>query len=309
MKKLLGITLLLAIVGITVVATASDARKENLKSALIGPFINNFKDCVQTGFPTTYGSQPYCKVSDHKIFFGLSQPASPTATASSLKTSQPPGSTPILSTAPSSPESEAFDPLKNISSTTLPDRVLLEVPFTPQAPLANWDPPFDESCEEASIIMVERYLAGQQLNTEQATTAIATLASWVSKNGYAIDATAAEAAEIATKYFGLKAKLYFGAEVSMQNIKTLLALGYPVIIPAAGRELGNPFFSGEGPPYHMLVIIGYKGDKFVTHDPGTKRGAGYVYSQAIILNAIHDWTGAKETISQGKKAMFILDKS
>ena len=37
------------------------------------------------------------------------------------------------------------------------------------------------------------------------------------------------------------------------------------------------------------MIIGYTEDGFVTHDPGTSRGEGFVYSFATLMGALHDW--------------------
>ncbi|NOS68166.1 MAG: hypothetical protein HOO67_07475, partial [Candidatus Peribacteraceae bacterium] len=86
----------------------------------------------------------------------------------------------------------------------------------------------------------------------------------------------------------------------------------PVVIPAAGRDLGNPYFSGEGPWYHALTIIGFEegwtGDKFIVNDPGTKRGSQYKYDVDVLVSAIHDWTGVKEDIRNGRKAMVIIER-
>lgn len=134
------------------------------------------------------------------------------------------------------------------------------------------------------------------------------LVSWMTERGYSYDVTIAELAQVAREYYGLHARIR--DDVSEESIKEELAAGRPVIIPAAGRMLGNPYFSGEGPWYHMLVITGYReglfGTAFITNDPGTKRGDGYEYKADVVLNAIHDWTGVKEEIAQGKKTMLIV---
>lgn len=209
--------------------------------------------------------------------------------------------------------SAGFDPLSKITDTSLlEDRIEISVPFTSQAPLGNWDPPFDEACEEASLLMVDAAYAGRFFTPEGAAEEIQEFANWVEERGYAIDTTAEEVARIAQSYLRRDSIVYTGEQVTAENIKLLLREGFPVIIPAAGRMLGNPYFSGDGPPYHMLVITGWepasflRGERFITNDPGTKRGEGYVYSVQVIMDAIHDWTGAKETIEQGQKAMVIL---
>jgi hypothetical protein len=201
-----------------------------------------------------------------------------------------------------------FDPLKNVHQKPLPKQVLLSVPFTPQAPHANWNPPFDEACEEAALLMVEKYLSGEKLVADTAAEEIQKLVEWQKENGYPLDIPAKKVAEVAEQYFLRKAAVYSHDDVSVENIKHLLALGHPVILPAAGQLLQNPYFSGEGPPYHMLVIIGYKGDDFITNEPGTRRGEQYLYPQEKIISVIHDWTGSKQTIRSGKKAMVVIGR-
>ena len=39
----------------------------------------------------------------------------------------------------------------------LPASLLLEVPFTSQAPFGNWDEPYQEACEEAVMLMLMHY--------------------------------------------------------------------------------------------------------------------------------------------------------
>lgn len=160
------------------------------------------------------------------------------------------------------------------------------------------------------MLMVIHYLNGTALTPAIADKEILELVDWETANGYSQDVTAAQMAEIAEKKFGLNARVR--TDVTKESIIEELAAGNPIVIPAAGRDLGNPYFSGEGPWYHALTIIGYKpgwtGDYFITNDPGTKRGQQYTYRAETLLAAIHDWTGVKEDIRSGRKAMVILEK-
>lgn len=182
----------------------------------------------------------------------------------------------------------------------------IDVPFQSQAPLQNWDALHEEACEEASLILVQRYLTGQTTSPQQMEDEIQKLVAWETSHGYAQDVTASQLKDIAHGVYGLHGSIL--THTTADSIKRQIAVGNPVIIPAAGQMLGNPYFSGQGPPYHMLVIIGYDDSSFITDDVGTKHGANYRYSYSTIENAIHDWTGSNATIQSGRKAILVLTK-
>ena len=109
--------------------------------------------------------------------------------------------------------------------------------------------------------------------------------------GYSI--SVAEAVTFIEEYYGLKAVVIDNP--SVEDIKELVAAGKPVIVPAAGRELGNPNFTGEGPLYHMYVIRGYTADTFITNDPGTRNGENYVYDTDVVMDSMRDWNNGDPT--------------
>lgn len=169
----------------------------------------------------------------------------------------------------------------------------LAVPFTPQAPHANWDMPYQEACEEASLIMAAAYFEGLAAFTpEEADRRILELVAWQEATfGYYEDTTAEEVARTAREYFKLKDVRTFEV-ASIEDVKREVAAGRVVIVPAAGRLLKNPYFRGEGPKYHMLVVKGYTKDGLIiSNDPGTRRGADFLYDPAVLFEAIHDWNG------------------
>lgn len=207
-----------------------------------------------------------------------------------------------------SPQMRRFDPLAD-APAEVPASVRLTVPFTPQAPDAKWYPPYAEACEEASLLMVEYFLRGEAFPKGVADREIVALTSWHTEHGYGEDVTTQQTATFAREYFHRNAKVYTGDDVTLEHIKRLLTAGHPVIIPAAGAELGNIHFQVPPPPYHMLVITGYDATHFFAHDPGTRFGADYAYGQQALLDAIHDWTGDKRTVSDGQRAMLIVGPS
>ncbi len=190
----------------------------------------------------------------------------------------------------------------------LPAEVNLDVPFTTQAPNSNWDMPYQEACEEASAIMVDGYYRGEhgKIPVDRADKAILDLVAFEKKNyGFYEDTTAEQTAKFIKEAYGYT-RVIVKPLTSVEEIKKPLALGYPVIIPFAGKMLGNPNYKNGGPPYHMLVIRGYTGDKFITNDPGTRKGEGYLYDPLTIMNAAHDWTGSKDTVSSGKAYIIVV---
>lgn len=208
---------------------------------------------------------------------------------------------------------KATEPIKEESfieekiSVEIPVKKILIVPFTSQAPYADWSMPYKEACEEASAIILDHFFSGRELNKDIATKEINDLVDWQMKNwGEHKDLTAAETAKMIEQYYGYKAKVVY--DININDIKLEISKGNPVIIPAAGRLLGNKYFRVPGPIYHMLVVIGYDADEIITNDPGTKRGEGYRYTYNTFYNAIHDWTGDEETINQGRKAMIIVSQ-
>ncbi len=189
----------------------------------------------------------------------------------------------------------------------LPTALELSVPFTAQAPAGDWSMPYQEACEEASLVMTQFFLSGETLNTATADTEILKVLAWEEENNYGIDVGAEDMLAIASGVYGLDGQVYYDEDVTVESIKRFLSEGHPVIIPAAGQVLNNPNYRGDGPPYHMIVLIGFNETGFITNDPGTRYGASYEYSYATIESAIHDWTGSKSTVeADGRKAIIVL---
>lgn len=194
------------------------------------------------------------------------------------------------------------------TTVTRPPSVRLDMDFASQAPLGNWDPPYDEACEEASLIIVHHYLENTPLDASIMNRDILAMVEHEESKGLPIDIDMLELAQVARDVYGYDAQVLEGSDVTAERIEQELARGNPVIAPFAGRDLGNPYYSGEGPPYHVLVIVGYDRNNFITHDVGTKRGAYYAYDKDVLMAAIHDWTGSTETIRSGPRRLLLVQK-
>jgi len=181
---------------------------------------------------------------------------------------------------------------------------ITNVPFVSQAPFANWDQLHDEACEEASIVIVKYYLDNKSLSADQMESEIQILVAWQEKNwGGHNDLTAAQTADLAKQVYNIDLKLLPVSSIS--DIKSEISQNHLVIVPTAGRDLGNPNFRSPGPVYHMLVISGYNQNSLTTQDVGTRNGKNYIYANSVLMNAIHDWAGSPDAIQSGQKVMLV----
>jgi len=198
----------------------------------------------------------------------------------------------------------------------LPERFKLDVPFTSQAPPVygpkknepKWDPDHNNACEEAAILIVNSYINNKELTPDIANKTILEMLRFQEDN-YGErnkDLEAEEVAKLAQDFYNSYKNTKIVYDISIEDIKREIVAGNPVILPAAGRLLGNPYYRRPGPLYHMLVAIGYDEDEIITNDPGTKRGKDFSYKYNTLLNAVHEWN--RGDVGNGRSAMIILQK-
>lgn len=202
-----------------------------------------------------------------------------------------------------------------VSSTSTPTistsptsflEINIDVPFTVQAPNANWDEIHQEFCEEASVLMAVSYIKGWDIpNAQIADQKMFEIKAFEEKRfGYYKDTTAEETAIILREFYGIN-NVEVVYDPTIEDIKKALDERKVITVPAAGRQLGNPYFRQPGPLYHMLVIKGYtKEGNFITNDPGTRHGADFIYSPAVLMNANHDWNGGD--VDRGRRVVIIV---
>lgn len=212
---------------------------------------------------------------------------------------------PKVQKIPMEQKSDVVTTTTPITPPSIPVTFNLDIPFTSQAPHSNWDLPYQETCEEASSLMAKWFIDGVKSKTkDEADQEILALVDWENKTfGDYKDMTIAQVHTILNEYFKLS-KVYIIENPTIDAIKRAVAEGYPVIVPASGKLLGNPNFRNGGPPYHMFVVRGYTNTQFITNDPGTRNGKNYAYEFATVMNALHDWNNGD--VLSGKKSVIVV---
>lgn len=198
-----------------------------------------------------------------------------------------------------------------ITSNAASSTILLNIPFTAQAPFARWsDSRQQDGCEEASAVMIMFWLNKKFLTKAQAEKEIIAISNFEQKNYKNYHDTSA--LDTVKRIFN---GYYKSKNAEVKNVKNIddiikeLQAGHSVIVPVNGQVLKNPYYTQPGPERHNLVIRGYdfKTKEFITNDSGTRRGEQYRYLANVLFNALRDYpTGYKKPIAEIKKTMIVI---
>ena len=153
-----------------------------------------------------------------------------------------------------------------------------------------WDHTHEEACEEASFYMVDQFykkmpeglMDPQKVDDDLQKI----IAAEIKMFGYFEDTNAAELEQFLESYYSRKVEIL--RSPTIEQMKRILAAGYPILAPNYGKALYNPFYTSQT-DYHMITIRGYNEKGFITNDPGTKRGEAWVYEFDHLWNALRDW--------------------
>ncbi len=170
----------------------------------------------------------------------------------------------------------------------------LKVPYTSEIPNGTWTKPWNNACEEASIVMVEGYYFGYETTTKQI--AIANMSSLFKIEnkifGSNADTDTTRTAKLINDYTDISATIK--ENPTLEEIKSELTEGRPVIAMLYMKNIVNKNhrFRAGGSYYHVLVIIGFDDNtkEFITNDNGdSKTGAGFRYKYDAIMTNLHDF--------------------
>jgi len=167
---------------------------------------------------------------------------------------------------------------------------LIEVPYSVQAPFANWGI-HDESCEEAAALMYHYFLEGQTtfggstvIPKQTANDEFLKMKDWQVKSyGKEPDLSIEAMGKFMKEYYGHNYKTF--KNITAEDIKREVSAGHPVVVPVMTHSLNNPYYGREN-SYHVLLIKGYKAEGVITNDAGVKEGENYFYTWDTLFKAI-----------------------
>jgi uncharacterized protein YvpB len=190
----------------------------------------------------------------------------------------------------------------------IPTTLILQVPFSPQAPNQNWSR--NEDCEETSITMANAFLTGStedKLPINAAQNAINNLKRWEGENlGYNANTGVDATTKMAEGAFNLHIQQI--ENYTADDLKKALVKGHPILLPINAKLLKSAQYEDNGPTYHMIVIRGFRDNTFIVNDPGTNKGNGNEFSFEELKNAGADWNQMTKTIDPNSKIALVVSK-
>lgn len=187
--------------------------------------------------------------------------------------------------------------------------VLLKVPYTSEIPNGSWTKPWNNACEEASIVMVKGYYFGYEATTKKIAMADMSPLFKIEDKifGSNADTDAARTAKLINEYTDFSAKVK--TKPTLEEIKNELNEGRPIIAMLNMKNIINKYhrFRAGGSYYHVFVIIGYDDNtqEFITNDNGNATtGAGYRFKYDDIMKNLHDFNHTTKRADGPPRVLF-----
>jgi len=190
-----------------------------------------------------------------------------------------------------------------------PTKASFDVVYINESPDGSWDGPWKNGCEEAAIVMVDKYYKGtSSVSVTEAKTAMQRLFDEQDRRwGSNANSDGTRTVELIKTHADFQATLVH--DPSIDDIKAELQAKRPVITLHKGFDLHNPNipFLATGSSYHNLVIVGYddETEEFIVNDDGdTKAGKNRRYDYDILMNSLHDYNYATKLTDLPPVAIF-----
>ena len=195
--------------------------------------------------------------------------------------------------------------------TTRPSRITdtwanLPIPFISQAPEWDRNQPWQDACEEASIILAAHYVKWVAIDAQKMKAEVLKLVDIQNELfGDYIDTDLRQTQQLYEAYFSGSTKIL--ETPTVEQIQAELDAGHPIVAPLAWKMLRNRYYTDGGPTYHMLVIRGYDENGFYTNDVGTRRGENYFYPYDTFMSALHDLVRDGDITTGQKRVLVVME--
>lgn len=181
-----------------------------------------------------------------------------------------------------------------ISQAQEKEVIKLKVPYTSEIPLGSWVKPWNNACEEATIVMAESYYFGNQTMDKKTAVKYMTPLFGIQNKifGGNADTDATRTAKLINNYLAVSATIK--TNPTLEEIKEQLRAGKPVVSFHYAKNIKNPHYRWRagGSYYHVVLLVGFDDNtaEFFVHDSGDDvSGAYHRYSYDLIMNTLHDF--------------------
>ena len=198
--------------------------------------------------------------------------------------------------------------------------VKIPAPYTSEVPTGSWATPWNNACEEATIVMVNDYYFGYENMTKKiAIDNMSPLFKIENKIfGSNANTDATQTAKLINDYTDSVALIKDNP--TLEEIKDELRQQRPVISFHYAKNIPNPNYHWRagGSYYHVMTLVGFDENtkEFFVHDSGDPvTGAYHRYAYSVIMNSLHDYNhktrradGTPRVLYTNSKVLF-KDKS
>jgi len=162
------------------------------------------------------------------------------------------------------------------------------IAFFSQAPLWIRDQPYQDACEEASLLIWQYYLKDKTKTKKEYNKDLLVMVELeMQLLGYFKSTTIMETKQVINKRDPtINARII--ENPSINDLEKEISQNHIIIAPLYGKWLWNPHYALWWPDYHFLVIKWYTRDQFITHDVWTLKWENRYYDKSLIMNNIHD---------------------
>lgn len=183
---------------------------------------------------------------------------------------------------------------------------LSSVTFFSQAPYGDRSYPYQEACEESSFLLAYYYVKWIQPTKEQYHQDLLKFIELENTELWFYKDTTVQQLVQVIKERDDSVEIGIINSPTVRQLEKQLAQWNIIVAPFYGKNLKNPYYSWEGPDYHMMTIKGYDTENFIVHDVGTSRGENRKYNKQLIIDSIHDYD--ERDIRMGESRVIVLKR-